>query len=539
LVVSILIILPAGLISLLAHGQDAGEKSNIKKGIISTAHDANVHFSNDYGLTSDYVYDVLVDNIFSESGYRETYWERLRNVPKYGNHLVLRDGTFKYVNRIKEDSDYEITFEGVLVRNEVLKYNWCMRTKDFYDLRNSDAILQKYGLIMRKAGGRYVPEYLKTGHRLEVYANPEVIRRALIVVNMGSRIYGKDIYDPEVFVPIHDSDSSISGLEPAIWIGITGKELLDLHRVEIQWNETESRYELASKLPSSGPGILESKDSNILKDIERESRLNSYFHEGQEIATADAVSPLDVYYLNAAGWWFPAHHRKALGKDKGFRIVDKTTGRSLGLMDRDSFPPSTSVIPMIYCKLLERTSSVLLKKYRDLSPKPESPEERELDMAIRHYKQLKSYYSLCMLGEWNHFMLEACKASVYWTETGFEIVNTETGGIITFRRDDNLIAEALKELNYYREKVDFTSHFMVENYPMFLLSILRLYDVNLQWDEASGQYIIAPGPTDPKRFFEIAAELTFVSDAPDTEYLKQHLTGWIIPVDKESSIEQK
>jgi hypothetical protein len=74
--------------------------------------------------------------------------------------------------------------------------------------------------------------------------------------------------------------------------------------------------------------------------------------------------------------------------------------------------------------------------------------------------------------------------------------------------------------------VNFSEHFMLANYPMFLLSILRIYDVNLQVDEASGKVAIVPGSTDPEAFFDIVAECTFVDDPSDTEYLKEHLTTW-------------
>jgi hypothetical protein len=92
-----------------------------------------------------------------------------------------------------------------------------------------------------------------------------------------------------------------------------------------------------------------------------------------------------------------------------------------------------------------------------------------------------------------------------------------------------LIDEAVKELNYYRARVDFSEHFMLVNYPMFLLSILRVYDVNLQVDEETGKVFIAPGSTDPEAFFDIVAECTFVNDPSDTEYLKEHLTSWLEP----------
>jgi hypothetical protein len=128
--------------------------------------------------------------------------------------------------------------------------------------------------------------------------------------------------------------------------------------------------------------------------------------------------------------------------------------------------------------------------------------------------------------DWQDFAKNDLGINVDWTETDFELTDLETNKRIVFPHDQDLIDEALKELNYYREKVNFSEHYMLTNYPLFLLSILRLYDVNLQIDEASGKILIVPGPTDPKVFFDIVAECTFVKDPSDTEYLKQHLTTW-------------
>lgn len=89
-----------------------------------------------------------------------------------------------------------------------------------------------------------------------------------------------------------------------------------------------------------------------------------------------------------------------------------------------------------------------------------------------------------------------------------------------------MFGEELNVLNFCGEKWDFVNYFQIENYPMFLLSILRLYDVNLELDKTTNKYILAPGPTDSQKFFDIVAEFTFVNDPSDTEYLKEHLTSW-------------
>jgi hypothetical protein len=50
--------------------------------------------------------------------------------------------------------------------------------------------------------------------------------------------------------------------------------------------------------------------------------------------------------------------------------------------------------------------------------------------------------------------------------------------------------------------------------------------VNLELNKTTNKYVLAPGPTDPEKFFEIVAEFTFVNDKSDIEYLKKNLKSW-------------
>ncbi len=514
LVVSILIILSAVAISLWTYRRYAPKKHELTDPAVSQDL-SDLSRSRRHTLTviygADKVFNILVDNIFDESHGYHTNLESLYEDLRYGRHVVLRDGIVQLVEDVDTRTDYVITYEGVVVRNEVLKYNWCMKTKQFYYLKNSDAILMKYDLIMRKTGHRYVPEYLESGNRLEFFANQELIDHAVRAANFSRKIWsdefdpehGKDIFDVETFLSFDESNKTIYDSLSMLGIDITGKELLDLYGVEIQWNRREKKYELASELPEPGRGILGSQDLELLKNSARKYPLNIDSLEG---GMEDMVNPLDVYYLD-------------FGRDK-------TTGRGLYIMGKDNFPSSTTAIPIIYYRLLERTSSVLLDKYRTSPAGTQASEKRELYSTVRHYDSLGRYYQRRSSG-WYDFLKQVCRTSVRWTETGFEVRDIEANEKIVFPLDDDLIEETLRELNYYKEKVDFTSHFMLENRPMFLLSILRLYDVNLQKDPVSGKYVIISGPTDPEAFFDIVAELTLVDNPSDTEYLKQHLTSWL------------
>ena len=142
------------------------------------------------------------------------------------------------------------------------------------------------------------------------------------------------------------------------------------------------------------------------------------------------------------------------------------------------------------------------------------------------YISLHRYYS-GKGKEWEEYLSTVHKIAIRWTDDEFELMNIDTGKKAELSRDDTLVHKLDEQSDYYKRKINFSEFFQIENYPLFLLSALRLYDVNLEWDEASGKYIIAPGPTDPDAFFDIVAECTFVNDTSDTEYLKRHLTSWL------------
>lgn len=530
IIISILMIFSAAATALWIYPRHARKKHELKDPAVSQSL-SDFSRSPHHALTiiygHDKVFNILVDSIFDGSSSYDSRLELLHSYLRYGKHVVLRNGIVQLVEDIDTRTDYVITYEGVVVRNEALKYNWCMKTKQFYYLKNSDAILKKYGLIMRKTGNRYIPEYLENGNLLEFFANRELIDHAVRAVNFSRKIHGdhfdpeqgKDIFDVVAFLSFDESNKTIYDSLTMLGMDITGKELLDLYGVEIRWNKEEKEYQIASRLPESGPGILGPKDVERLRNSARKHPLNIDSLEG---GMEGMVYPLDIYYLKV-GSILPNVPRRVTR----FEAYDKTTGRRLYIMGKHNFPSSATAIPVIYYRILEKTSRVLLQKYQALAVGVEPTEKAELDSMIRHYDKLQQAYSDRYSSGWRDFLRDVCRTSINWTEAGFEAVNTETHQNITFPRDDDLIEEALRELNDYAEKVDFISHFMVENYPMFLLSILRLYDVNLQRDEASGKYIIAPGPTDPDAFFDIVAELTFVNDTSETEYLKQHLTSWL------------
>jgi hypothetical protein len=195
-----------------------------------------------------------------------------------------------------------------------------------------------------------------------------------------------------------------------------------------------------------------------------------------------------------------------------------------------------SVVPLGIHDLLKRNAIARVLCYRLLSETTSNLLRREQARAratgslpeTLTYAELNEYYARNDKN-WQGLLEANLKVRFNLGDTGFEAIDLDTNEKIVFPHDQDLIDEALKEFNYYREKVNFSEHFMLGNYPMFLLSIFRLYDVNLQVDEATGKVIIVPGPTDPEAFFDIVAECTFVNDPSDTEYLKQHLNSWLEP----------
>ncbi len=184
----------------------------------------------------------------------------------------------------------------------------------------------------------------------------------------------------------------------------------------------------------------------------------------------------------------------------------------------ENFPVRNALVRVVLYKLLRGTTWLLGEA--TLPPKA-----AERNMVSARFNNLGRYYQEESV-KWETLLQEIYGIGITWTRTGFEARNTETGEKIVFPRDDDLLNEALKELNYYKEKCDLVNYFQIENYPMFLLSILRSYDVNLELDQATNKYALAPGPTDPQRFFDIVAEFTFVNDPSDIEYLKQNLRSW-------------
>lgn len=476
--------------------------------------------------------NILVDNIFDEFRYNDDL-RSLEKYMRYGKTVALRSGFVQLVRDLDAKKDYEITYAGLTVRNEVLKYNWFMKTKQFYYLRNSDAILGKYGLVMRRVGSRYLPEHLETGRRIEFFANRELIEQAIGVVNYSRVLYpeypeifspeqGKDLFDVETFLAFDESNKTIDPTLDLYGISISGKELLDLFGVEIRWNRKEKQYELASNIPEPGPGILGREDLELLEESARRYRLANPEDGGMH----DVVNPLELYYLGVN-----AGTTDGPGGARPYKAYDKTTGTRLYILEEQNFPPSAAAIPVIYYKLLEKISSILREHYESLSASAPASEKARVDLMVRHYDQLQQYYArwLLLYSPWQEYLREICKISLHWNGTGFEAKDLETNKTIVFGWNEDLVNEALRELNCYKEKCDFVKYFQTENYPMFLLSILRLYDVNLELDKATNKYVIAPGPTDPERFFDIVAEFTFVNDSSDTEYLKEHLTSWLEP----------
>ena len=310
--------------------------------------------------------------------------------------------------------------------------------------------------------------------------------------------------------------------------------LSDKFGVELRY--TDWRLEAFDKHTGENLNIYGRKDwetihalvSDCNRLMESEGRLACEFDGGSDYGMKPYTTILfNVTYLK--------YQEQTLGyKDGRYILVDRDEPNIV--LDADALLLRNAIARGICYELLARISSMLQKNFEETGQKL-SADERGWSSLLT-YKDLNKYY-IEKLGQWDGFAKQACKTELTFSETGFEAKNTETGEKIAFPRDNDLLNEALKELNYYKEKCDFVNYFQIENYPMFLLSILRLYDVNLELDKATNKYVLAPGPTDPERFFKIVAEFTFVNDPSDTEYLREHLTGWLTPEDKEPSIEQK
>jgi len=291
------------------------------------------------------------------------------------------------------------------------------------------------------------------------------------------------------------------------------------HDVRLKWEG--SRYEAYNKWSGKNLNIYERKDwktinalvSDCNEWMEAKGRLECEFDGGIDYG----MKPYTAFLFNVA---YLKYQSLKLGYENGnYQLAeDNRPGVVLNL---DSLLSRNAIVRFVCYQLLFQTSSLMTEKDEATGRKPEAD---RWGWELPGNKELLNYYQ-GRRKQWKKSLADYHNIAVTLSETGPEFRNKKTNEKILFARDDDLIAEALGKLNYYNEKIDFTSHFMVENHPMFLLSILFLYDVNLQWDEASGKYAIEPGHRDPKRFFEIASKFTFVDDSSDSEYLKQHLAG--------------
>jgi len=292
------------------------------------------------------------------------------------------------------------------------------------------------------------------------------------------------------------------------------------HNINLLWED--SRLEAYNKSSGANLNIYERKDWKTINALVLESnewmkakgRLACEFDGGTDFG----IMPYTAFLFNTA---YLKYLSLKLGYKDGQYVLVQDDQPAV-VLDFDSLLSRNALVRFICYQLLAQTSSLIADKDEATGRKPITD---QWGWQLPTYEEFFSFYSL-RRQRWRDALEKSHNIVVTPSETGLDFANRKTNEKILFVRDDDLLNEALEKLNYYREKVDFTSHFMVENHPMFLLSVLFLYDVNLQWDEASGKYVIAPGPHDPKRFFEIVSEFTFVNDSSDTKYLKDHLIGW-------------
>ena len=271
--------------------------------------------------------------------------------------------------------------------------------------------------------------------------------------------------------------------------------------------ETKSGYEVYDETTEKHLDVFERKDWQTIRalardcntSLEEKGRLACEFDGGYD----DAETPFTTFLFNVA---YLEYQSQWLGYEDGrYELVEE--GASAVPFDMYDLLKRNGIIRMFHYRLLANTAALLREKEGDT----------------------RGPFTVYDVGyeDWHAFLKNGLKIDGKWTATGIKLTDLRTNEKVFFPRDEDLVQEALRELNYCREKVNFSEHFMVGNYPVFLLSILRLYDVNLQIDEASGKVIIVPGPTDHEAFFDIVAECTFVNDPSDTEYLKEHLTSWL------------
>jgi len=297
----------------------------------------------------------------------------------------------------------------------------------------------------------------------------------------------------------------------------------------LEWDG--ERYKAYDKVTKSPLGMLERKKWKTIDALIRDC--NELLNEKGRLACE-----FDCGYVYSEGPFATVVFNIRFLEYQSQRLAYRD-GRYELITENDSDTPlemysllnRNCLVRAIHYRLLTKTTSVLLGKEPTYPDLPHTTWDRRASLPkTLTYKELHGLYSWMDRIMWGDRLSEALKIDINWIETDFEVKDLENNQRIVFPPDQDLIGEALKELNYYREKVNFSEHFMLANYPMYLLSILRLYDVNLQVDEATNKVIIVPGPTDSQAFFDIVAECTFVDEPSDTEYLKEHLTDWSEPI---------
>jgi hypothetical protein len=289
------------------------------------------------------------------------------------------------------------------------------------------------------------------------------------------------------------------------------------HNVKLE--RTDSGYRVFDVASGEYLNVFERQDWEIIRGLTRDcntllkerGRLACEFDGGYNYC----ASPFTTFLFNIA--FLKYQDQGLVYRDGRYTLLEQS--ESEFPLDMYDLLKRNAVARVICYQLVSKAASILLPR----------EEARVVDDAfppktLTYEEMHDSYY--WSKNNWRDFLEKDLKIGVSLSDTGFEVIDRETNEKILFPHDQDLIDQALKELNYYREKVNFSEHFMYGNYPMLLLSILRIYDVNLQIDEASGKVVIHPGPTDSEAFFDIVAECTFVDDPSDTEYLKQHLTTW-------------
>jgi len=425
-------------------------------------------------------------------------------------HMVLRDGKLLFVQNLKE-GDYLITFDAITIRNAVLQYNWSLKDVNddifIYWAADSEAELWRYGIIMRKEGDKYLPVAVETGERLAFPPRREVIEEALREVNYAAKTLGINFCAPELKINNPWSRLNKADGYGAFWVGVAAKELLDLHDVQLHWNKKSRRYEMSKeqevKLPEyRGKSVLETFGYQ-LPEITDEERSRYVTNPGL----------LDAYNV-----------------DLGYLLYsdvdddDPLAGRCIAPED---YPAGNAVVKALYYKSLSATSALLARRYDALVWASEPKNNTDARKHAYKYISLYRYYS-SNGKEWEKYLSTVHKIAIRWTDDEFELMNIDTGKKAELSRDDTLVHKLVEQLDDYKRKIDFMEFFQIENYPLFLLSALRLYDVNLEWDEAETEYKIGPDASDPKHYLKIVPELSFVDSASDTEYLRRHFTSWLV-----------